>query len=234
MTSSFSFAQTDKTKAKQLPGGCTDGQVAKRDAASATWICAADDNTDSSAQVSTNADDIADLDDRVFDLETDPNPDPPCFDNFNRYVDCGNGTVTDTVTGLIWLQDANCLNGPTDWKTAGDFAAQLDDGQCGLTDGSKPGDWRLPTKAEWDATVARAAALGCTIAGVNNDPSLTNTPGTGCYEEGPQVFSGVQRSSYWSSSAFETGPEGAWSGVLTSGNTCIIHPLVSHTTRLGK
>jgi hypothetical protein len=33
--------------------------------------------------------------------------DPPCFDNLNRYVDCGNGTVTgtvtDTVTGLIWL-----------------------------------------------------------------------------------------------------------------------------------
>ena len=35
--------------------------------------------------------------------------DGPCFDNTNRYVDCGNGTVTDTVTGLIWLQDADCL-----------------------------------------------------------------------------------------------------------------------------
>jgi len=29
------------------------------------------------------------------------NPDPPCFDNTNRYVDCGNGTVHDTVTNLI-------------------------------------------------------------------------------------------------------------------------------------
>ena len=35
--------------------------------------------------------------------------DGPCFDNTNRYVDCGNGTVTDTVTGLIWLQQADCL-----------------------------------------------------------------------------------------------------------------------------
>ena len=26
------------------------------------------------------------------------NPDSPCFDNFNRYVNCGNGTVTDAVT----------------------------------------------------------------------------------------------------------------------------------------
>ena len=28
--------------------------------------------------------------------------DAPCFHNTNRYVNCGNGTVTDTVTGLIW------------------------------------------------------------------------------------------------------------------------------------
>jgi len=39
----------------------------------------------------------------------DPGPaatkaDGPCFDNVNRYVDCGNGTLTDTVTGLIWLK----------------------------------------------------------------------------------------------------------------------------------
>ena len=27
--------------------------------------------------------------------------DPPCFDNANRYVNCGNGTVTDTATGLV-------------------------------------------------------------------------------------------------------------------------------------
>ena len=29
------------------------------------------------------------------------NPDPPCFGNIVRYVNCGNGTVTDTATGLI-------------------------------------------------------------------------------------------------------------------------------------
>ena len=33
---------------------------------------------------------------------------PPCFDDANRYVDCENGTVTDTVTGLIWLKNAGC------------------------------------------------------------------------------------------------------------------------------
>src|SRR5215467_2555038 len=38
-----------------------------------------------------------------------------CSDNVNRFVDCGNGTVSDTQTGLIWLKNANCLGG-------GDFA----------------------------------------------------------------------------------------------------------------
>jgi hypothetical protein len=61
--------------------------------------------------------------------------DPPCFDNFHRYVDCGNGTVTDTVTGLIWLKDAACL-GKADWAQGTSLAAELGDGACRLRDGS--------------------------------------------------------------------------------------------------
>jgi hypothetical protein len=37
---------------------------------------------------------------------------PGCFNNDPaglRFVDCGNGTVQDTQTGLIWLKNANCL-----------------------------------------------------------------------------------------------------------------------------
>ena len=84
---------------------------------------------------------------------------PPCFDNANRYVNCGNGTVTDTVTGLIWLQNANCFS--EIYSAANQAAAGLAAGQCGLTDGSSAGDWRLPTKAEWQATIARAVGLAC-------------------------------------------------------------------------
>jgi hypothetical protein len=36
-------------------------------------------------------------------------PDGACSMNDRRFVDCGNGTVTDQVTGLIWLKDAACL-----------------------------------------------------------------------------------------------------------------------------
>jgi hypothetical protein len=79
--------------------------------------------------------------------------------------------VTDSVTGLIWLKNAGCL-GSADWATANQIAAALNDGDCGgvLTDGSSPGDWRLPTKDEWTATVARAVALGCRVQRSREDP----------------------------------------------------------------
>ena len=86
----------------------------------------------------------------------------PCFDDTNRYVNCGNGTVTDTVTGLIWLQDADCI--PVGhWAAANEAAATLKDGDCGLTDGSTAGDWRLPTKDEWMVTTASGLTMGCVI-----------------------------------------------------------------------
>ena len=120
---------------------------------------------------------------------------PPCYSNAGRYVDCGNGTVTDMVTGLIWLKDAGCL-GSLYYAEANDAASGLQSGACGLTDNSSPGDWRLPTRAEWQETVARAVALGCTAA---NAPSLTNRVGVACYQVGPQQFIGVQAASYWTS-----------------------------------
>lgn len=139
---------------------------------------------------------------------------PPCFDDANRYVDCGNGTVTDTVTGLVWLKDANCYNNT--YAAANAWAATLQDGMCGLTDNSSPGDWRLPTKAEWEATEARAIALGCTDFG-SGGPALTNTPGTGCYNAGPQPFIGVQVV-YYSSTANEVNPANAWWTDIQFGN----------------
>lgn len=60
------------------------------------------------------------------------------------------GTVTDNLTGLIWLQDANCF-GAGDWFNAMNKATTLaDDGSqvCGLTDGSQVGDWRVPNTNE--------------------------------------------------------------------------------------
>jgi hypothetical protein len=59
--------------------------------------------------------------------------------------------------GADWLKNPYCFFAT--YSVAQQSAAQLAGGQCGLTDGSSPGDWRLPTKAEWEATIAHARAL---------------------------------------------------------------------------
>jgi hypothetical protein len=60
-----------------------------------------------------------------------------------RFTDNGDGTVTDNMTGLIWLEDTNCPGGTIDWSAGLTFASPLYDGStgdsggdCGLSDGS--------------------------------------------------------------------------------------------------
>src|SRR5262249_27494854 len=84
----------------------------------------------------------------------------PCGDKSKRDADCGNGTVTDTATGLIWLKQSDCVPA-ANWEAAKMAVAALKDGDCMLKDGSAPGDWRLPTNAEWEATMKDAKAKGC-------------------------------------------------------------------------
>jgi hypothetical protein len=64
-----------------------------------------------------------------------------------RFTDNGDGTVTDNLTGLIWLKNANCFEGRT-WLDALSDANGLHSGECGLTDGSERGFWRLPNLNE--------------------------------------------------------------------------------------
>jgi uncharacterized protein DUF1566 len=59
-----------------------------------------------------------------------------------RFTDNLDGTVTDNLTGLIWLKNANCLEGS--WTEALSACSNLASGTCGLRDGSAAGDWRLP------------------------------------------------------------------------------------------
>jgi hypothetical protein len=50
------------------------------------------------------------------------------------------------VTGLIWLKQADCINQP--WMEALVAIRELATGECGLTDGSSAGTWRMPTRNE--------------------------------------------------------------------------------------
>jgi hypothetical protein len=122
-----------------------------------------------------------------------------------RYIDNGDGTVTDTRTWLIWLKNANCF-GNQDWKTAMQSVAKLADGQCGLSDGSKAGDWRLPTKEELEAMVDKKY----------ENPALSNAAGTSQWTEG-DAFSGVQSYYYWSSTSDAYNAGYAWNVGLYDG-----------------
>ena len=67
-----------------------------------------------------------------------------------RFTDNGDGTVTDNLTGLIWLQNANCF-GIRTWFDALSDCNNLEDGNCGLSDASSKGDWRLPNRNELES-----------------------------------------------------------------------------------
>lgn len=69
-----------------------------------------------------------------------------------RFTDNGNGTVTDQLTGLVWLKNAGCFT-PSDWSTALKAANQLASGACGLSDGSTAGQWRMPNANELESLV---------------------------------------------------------------------------------
>ncbi len=110
-----------------------------------------------------------------------------------RYIDNIDGAVTDNRSGLIWLKNANCF-GKKNWEIAMQSAANLMNGQCGLRDGSNMGMWRLPTKEEWEAMVDKKY-FDRENRGNWNQPTLSNTTGTGPWEEG-DAFSGVQADNY--------------------------------------
>jgi hypothetical protein len=108
-----------------------------------------------------------------------------------RFRDNGNGTVTDNLTGLIWLKDADCRDtvgginkssGGLVWADALTWCNNLDSGACSLSDGSKAGDWRLPNITELESLVDLQSY---------NPPLPSGHP-----------FINVQAWSYWSSSSY--------------------------------
>jgi hypothetical protein len=70
-----------------------------------------------------------------------------------------NGTVT--VNGLVWLKNpASCL-GQMTWSQAISGVSGFASGGCpNLNDGSKAGQWRLPTKDELIQLQPKISALG--------------------------------------------------------------------------
>lgn len=151
------------------------------------------------------------------DTSTAPVADGACSDNTgNRFVDCGNGTVTDTTSGLIWLKSAACL-GAVPWDAAMASVAALQSGACGLTDNSSAAAWRLPTKVEWEATVKPSCSP------TPGEPTLPDMVGTGCFVNGTQWATGVEPEYYWSSTFDPSDPDRAFYVNLSGGDIGIYH-----------
>jgi hypothetical protein len=72
-----------------------------------------------------------------------------------RMIDNANGTVTDSVTGLVWLKQASCAQLQGTWSASIAAAQALQSGQCGLTDGSTVGQWRMPNRKEMESLADR-------------------------------------------------------------------------------
>jgi hypothetical protein len=115
------------------------------------------------------------------------------------------GTVTDNLTGLIWLKNANCFGKKT-WDQALASANGLANGQCGLSDGSHSGDWRLPNRKE----------LLSLVDFEYFDMALSNTAGTGKWSGG-DPFDNVLYFHYWSSTTDADETNYAWSVLIRYG-----------------
>lgn len=126
-----------------------------------------------------------------------------------RFTDNGDGTLTDNLTGLIWLKNANCYDRVT-WAAALSNAASLADGVCGLSDSSQFGDWRLPNVLELESLVhfdyhAQFA-----------DPNIFSSNALWLNSQG---FTTAQSSGYWSSTTAPNHADSAYYVYMDAGYT---------------
>jgi hypothetical protein len=119
-----------------------------------------------------------------------------------RFTDNGNGTVTDNLTSLIWLKNANCFSAET-WANALVQADGLANGSCSLADGSVAGDWRLPNMNELESLVDASKSSPALPAG--------------------HPFTNVQSYYYWSSTTYAPNTAGAWNVHMNVGFVVIYY-----------
>ncbi len=149
----------------------------------------------------------------------------------SRFKDNKNGTVTDNLTGLVWLQNAGCIADKT-WAEALTAASRMASApapstsclkghntwavptnaikyghasappaNCCLSDGSTAGQWRLPNLKELESLFDRSGHW----------PALP--------QDHPFFEIRDENCDYWSSSSYANDTSSAWIVDMTSGTT---------------
>lgn len=131
-----------------------------------------------------------------------------------RFHDNGDGTIADTLTGLVWLRDANCLasagirgarKGTVKLTAAASFIAAINAGTNAAC-GAGQSDWRLPNVNEMESLVnAGAPNPGIWLAG----GPFTNVAG-----------------SYWTSTRSARNTSAAWTVRMDDG---LVNPRLAST-----
>jgi hypothetical protein len=134
-------------------------------------------------------------------------PCPPCFFGFvgppppppenppdPRFIDHGDGTVTDNLTGLMWTKDAQQIVWKYHWDMAVDLCESL---IYPAIDGYD--DWRLPSLEELQSLID---------ANYNNPPLPLDHP-----------FQNIAPFVYWTSTPYPTIHEHVHYIFMTTGNT---------------
>jgi hypothetical protein len=118
-----------------------------------------------------------------------------------RFADNGDGTVTDHLTGLMWLKDANCF-GTSNWQGAldrvADFNANSSNYSCTNYTANYT-DWVLPNIIELESLVNAEEA---------SPAAWLNTQG----------FTDVKSSNYWSASTNAYHTDFAWNVSMAYGS----------------
>jgi hypothetical protein len=133
-----------------------------------------------------------------------------------RFTDNRNGTVTDNLTALVWLANANCIassypefdqvgiagDGIVRWQQGLDFVAGINAGTYDCADtsgeeGTHATDWRLPNIRELHGLIDFGFF----------DPAISNAAGTGNGTTN-DPFSNLQSVTYLSSTTIARIPSG--------------------------
>ncbi|MBF0507494.1 MAG: DUF1566 domain-containing protein [Deltaproteobacteria bacterium] len=114
-----------------------------------------------------------------------------------RWCDNKNGTITDLSTGLIWLKDAGWSSTFAFLDAADQANVPRNGSPSSLNDGSKEGDWRLPTLKELKTLT-------------------TGTEAVSNYSQ--YFFTSVKSYPYWSISPSSADTNKAWTVYLRDGS----------------